>query len=377
MKFLILNTDYLEFLHWLYTQHPGLEDQPYGEQMRVRMESLFGVADFYSCNLCRLGHAAWDILVNNEYMQGVWAREHGLRLPKDWEWRLQLRRGIVPWIGRVRNQKSLYRILTAQIKHYKPDVLVNLDMYGMPISFLREVKKELRLLIGLAEPPVLLNKQNWGIYDFVLAPSEGMFDYFHGVGIKAELVRFGFEPRALSILSPGSQKTIPVSFIGSIGRHHSRRVELLEKLCTWIGDSVFVWAPSIDGLSPASSIRDRYQGTAWGSELYQTLSNSKVTLNCHIDVAGQFADNIRLFEATGMGTLLITDWKVNLHRMFESEKEVIVYRSSEECVELIKYYVEQDEEREVIARAGQQRTINEHTYYQRMQELVEIVRKYL
>ena len=27
MKFLILNTDYPEFLRWLYAQHPGLEKE--------------------------------------------------------------------------------------------------------------------------------------------------------------------------------------------------------------------------------------------------------------------------------------------------------------------------------------------------------------
>ena len=41
MRFLILNTDYPEFLRWLYAQHPGLENQSYEEQMRV--ESPFGV----------------------------------------------------------------------------------------------------------------------------------------------------------------------------------------------------------------------------------------------------------------------------------------------------------------------------------------------
>ena len=51
MKFLILNTDYPEFLHWLYAQHPRLEEQPYETQMQVELESFFGVADFYSDNL--------------------------------------------------------------------------------------------------------------------------------------------------------------------------------------------------------------------------------------------------------------------------------------------------------------------------------------
>ena len=84
-----------------------------------------------------------------------------------------------------------------------------------------------------------------------------------------------------------------------------------------------------------------------------------------------------LFEATGVGTLLITDWKANLHEMFEPGKEVVSYRSAEECAEVIQYYLEHDEEREAISRAGQQRTLRDHTYYRRMQELVHVVQKYL
>ena len=38
-KFLIIDTDYSDFLRWLYARHPRLEKQPYEEQMRVRSES--------------------------------------------------------------------------------------------------------------------------------------------------------------------------------------------------------------------------------------------------------------------------------------------------------------------------------------------------
>ncbi|MDP2895368.1 MAG: hypothetical protein Q8Q12_02265 [bacterium] len=48
MKFVILNTHYLHFPCWLYAQNAGLENAPYEEQMRVRAESIFGLADFHS-----------------------------------------------------------------------------------------------------------------------------------------------------------------------------------------------------------------------------------------------------------------------------------------------------------------------------------------
>jgi spore maturation protein CgeB len=110
--------------------------------------------------------------------------------------------------------------------------------------------------------------------------------------------------------------------------------------------------------------------------MYQVLRDSLLTLNHHGAIP-PYANNLRLFEATGVGTLLVTDWKANLHEMFEPGKEVIAYRSAEECAELVKYYLEHDEERQAIARAGQQRTLRDHTHYKRMQRLVEIIQKYL
>ena len=110
--------------------------------------------------------------------------------------------------------------------------------------------------------------------------------------------------------------------------------------------------------------------------MYQILRNSKITLNHHGDIA-PYANNARLYEATGVGTLLITDWKRNLHEMFEPDKEMVAYRSPEECIELVQYYLEHDDEREAIAHAGQERTLREHTYYRRMQELVDILERYI
>ena len=80
MRFLILDTDYPDFLAWLYTQHEGMELQPYAEQLRLRQESLYGVADFYARNLRKLGHEAYAIYPNNSYLQAAWVREHGVKV---------------------------------------------------------------------------------------------------------------------------------------------------------------------------------------------------------------------------------------------------------------------------------------------------------
>jgi hypothetical protein len=389
MRFLIINGSYDEFLQWFYVQHPGLERQPYEEQMRMRVRGLHGLADFYPSNLRKLGHQAWNIYANDAIMQTTWAKEHGIRPGRSWELRFRLRRGVVPWINIVHTQAWLYDILAAQIEHYKPDVLLNMQTGLISTTFLQEMKGHLRLLIGWGNPGVLTYEyyripykqglpQDWSVYDLILAPQEGMVDYFRGLGIKGELLRHAFEPRLLPMINVGSEKPMPVSFVGLLrGGGYKERRKLLETLCARMDNDIFIWASSLNGIPPESSIRKRHQGHAWGQDLYRISANSKVALNCHSELEEQFAGNKRLFDVTGLGTLLITDRAKDLHKIFELDKEVVTYRNIEECVELMQYYLEHDNEREVIAHAGQQRTLREHTYCHRMQELVDITRKYL
>jgi hypothetical protein len=394
MKFLIINTDYPEFLGWLYAQHPGLEQKSYDEQMRVRNESLFGTADFYSTNLRELGHEAWDIHANNEFMQKAWARECGLRvyqttpLQQTWRGALQKARGVAartplrhfgpqlhPLLRSLDDRQAwLYNILEAQIRHFKPDVLLNQDMSSIGSHFLREMKPYVMLLAGQHAATRLSDADDFSCYDLVISSFPPTIEQFRQKGIHAELNRMAFEPRILSYLKDEGEN-LDVTFIGSFFGVHSSRVALLEYVCSRF-PGTRIWGPGIEHVSSTSPIRGCYVGQAWGHQMFQLLRNSRITLNHHGDI-GPYANNMRLYEATGVGTLLITDWKANLQEMFEPGKEVVAYRTPDECAELIQYYLEHDEERKAIARAGQERTLREHTYYQRLQELVDIVRRYL
>jgi spore maturation protein CgeB len=82
---------------------------------------------------------------------------------------------------------------------------------------------------------------------------------------------------------------------------------------------------------------------------------------------------MRLYEATGVGTLLVTDRKDNLGDIFDVGKEVVAYGSREEAADLIHYYLAHPEEAEAIAKAGQMRTLRDHTYKKRMEELIPIL----
>jgi len=147
---------------------------------------------------------------------------------------------------------------------------------------------------------------------------------------------------------------------------------LLETVANELGDRFELWAPNLDAVAAGSPLRPRWCGTAWGRKMYEILRDSAVTVNEHGSIV-PFANNCRLYEATGVGTALVTDWKPNLADLFALGTEVAAYRSATECIELLGRYLDDRAGRDVLAGAGQQRTLRDHTYGARMEELVDLV----
>lgn len=371
MRFLILNCDYSAFLRHLHARHPGLEERSYADQMRVRADSLFGEADSLSRALRDLGHEAGSVYFNNEAMQRAWAREHGLRAsaPRQ-RWRFALRRGLVPWLRREGDDRWRGEVLAAQIEDFRPDVVLNQDLPGLPACFLRGCRPRVRLLVGQHAATPLPEGGDYGAYDLMLSSFPPTLDFFRSRGVPAELWRLGFDPLVLTRLAEG-EKRHDVTFVGSFQPVHAARRELIEFLCGRC-PQIGVWSPAAEELPAGSPIRDRRRGEAWGLDMYRVLRDSRITVNHHGSIP-PFANNYRLYEATGVGTLLLTDWKENLPEMFEPEREVATYRTPGECAGRIAHYLAHPEEREAVARAGQARTLRDHTFARRIRELLDLL----
>ena len=58
--------------------------------------------------------------------------------------------------------------------------------------------------------------------------------------------------------------------------------------------------------------------------MFRILASSRIVLNRHITDARQYANNMRLYEATGVGSLLVTDAKENLADLFRKALETVL-----------------------------------------------------
>jgi spore maturation protein CgeB len=372
MRILVIDSYYSAFLKSLYEQHLDLAQRPYDEQLRTLMDQCFGTGDFYSRNLIALGHESTEIVANCEPLQRAWAGEQGVKLQK---WALDKRAGMIPWLRSVQDNNWFYTVLAAQVKQYRPDVLYLQDINGISAAFLREVRPYVKLIAGQIACPIS-SDVDFREYDLVLSSLPHYVRRFRAQGLSSQLFRLGFESAVLEKLTRQSSPH-QVVHIGGYGPIHRERNELLESL-TDHGIPLICWGYGINHLSPSSSLHGCYQGEAWGLQMYNIRLNSRICVSKHVsEVADVYANIMTLYEATGVGTLLMIDQRDDLATLFEPGKEVIAYNSAAEAAELIEYYLTHEEERQAIAQAGQARTLREHTYRHRMEEFVGIVKRYL
>lgn len=86
-----------------------------------------------------------------------------------------------------------------------------------------------------------------------------------------------------------------------------------------------------------------------------------------------FALKMRDFDGPMSGSMYITHDNPDLYELYEVGREIITYKTPEECAEKIKYYIANDNEREKIARAGRLRAEKEHTWEKRFQKVFSIL----
>lgn len=373
MRIIIVDTYYARFLAAHYASHEGLGLKKYNEQMDSLLDAAFGTSDFYSRHLKALGWDAHDLIVNSTHLQAAWAKEHGV-MHHGLTFNLPHKLFKLPVLGRwLASLPGLLDVAIAQIRAYKPDVLYCQDLSFFPGDVLQSLKNDVGLIVGQIACPLPGESFLKG-FDLILTSFPHFVKRIRGLGIQSEYFRIGFDTRVLDLLGQ-VHKDVPVSFVGGISRNHNKAVPLLEYLARETPIEFFGYGA--DSLSSNSPIRKKHHGEVWGLDMYRALARSRITLNRHINVAENFANNMRLYEATGVGTLLVTDMKDNLGDLFEIGKEVVAYSTPEEAAEKIKYYLDHPDEADAIAQAGQARTLAEHTYERRMKELDPILRHYL
>ena len=101
------------------------------------------------------------------------------------------------------------------------------------------------------------------------------------------------------------------------------------------------------------------------------FKSGKINLNGSMRAA-KSAIPMRALDILGCGGFLLSAAQPELEEYFDEGKEVILYRSEEEAVDLAGYYLSHDDERKKIALAGYERVKKDFRYEDRFRKMFEI-----
>jgi spore maturation protein CgeB len=107
-------------------------------------------------------------------------------------------------------------------------------------------------------------------------------------------------------------------------------------------------------------------------QLVRPYRNAKIGINIHLTLG---PCNMRLYELPANGVMQICDCADGLEQVFEMGREVIAYRSIEEAIEKIEYYLAHEDERIEIAVNGFRRVMKDYTRLKTFARTVTKVRE--
>jgi len=112
-------------------------------------------------------------------------------------------------------------------------------------------------------------------------------------------------------------------------------------------------------------MKARYRCPGWVSpvtlqERVALYQRSCIGFNVHWNEHG--LGNQRLYHLPANGVMQISDCADSLFRVFEPDREVVGYRSVDDLIDKLKHFLENEAEREAIARAGYRRTMRDYGF---------------
>ena len=181
------------------------------------------------------------------------------------------------------------------------------------------------------------------------------------------------------------KKSLPKIYeVSFVGMYHPYRKWIIDRLRkTGIEVKVFGWGWGKNSFVPYEELINIFNQ----SKINLNLSNSAtpdikymfsslrafrnvLSLFKKGDVKNREQIKGRHFEICGCGGFQLSYYVEGLEHCYEIGKEIVVFMDIDDLVEKVRYYLKHRDETDEIALAGYRRTLKEHTYENRIKEII-------
>jgi len=283
-------------------------------------------------------------------------------------------------LGEDRVFLSDYHACLEDLRRHACNVVVCLDgqeLHRRIVSRLRE--RCPRMVLWLTEDPYEqgTNRRNLDLFDLIFSNDRGSIRRYDSPRVH-HLPLAASEPYHYREVVEAEREFLYDVFFAGVA--WPNRVRLFEQIqgqlrglrCKFIlPHNEFVPKPDLD--LPDFEMNYRLSNL----DLATVQNRSKIVLYLHRVFSASGVDHPsttpgpRLFEAAMAGGFqLVEDTLPEVSDYFARDRELAYFKTSDECVSLIRHFLDHPERRVRIARAAQQRTRSEHLYRHRVAALL-------
>lgn len=260
-------------------------------------------------------------------------------------------------------EKKIYKIVVG----YKPDILYVNKGETLSNNLIRRIKKRGVLTVNLF--PEYLNY--WDLaeriskaYDYFIVFDYPLLRKLKKIGRKNVFyLPFGakIEPWQTT------PKKYDLSFVGS---YRPSREKYLSNFTEF---DLNIWG---DPRWAKSSLKQFTRGGRITlKQMKEVIRQSKVNLNIYFEGYNLNGAALRIFEVTGTGGFLLSEYRDVLSELFKIDKEITTGRSIKELKRKISFYLTNTQKREKIALAGYNRAKRDHRWEKRLKEMFALIVK--
>ena len=374
VKFLRISSIYPGFIKKINKKI--MNNDTYEKILDLVFNERYSVSNNISEELTKKDYVCTELIYNFKILQNKWLKQYGNKNLKD-------------------------EVIFQQINFYNPDVLFIGDINLLDKKFINKIKKitKIKLILCFHCAPIskkIYNNLNYA--DAIITCTKGYKDKISNKLIKDTfLMQHAFKVN--ENLDFTKKRDIDVSFLGSLflnNKLHLTRVEIIYKLIKnfknsyvainfaryFLADLILLILDSVIKFTFIKNIKMFYKiiyiflfskKPLFGKDMLNIIKKSKILINKHIEDT-EYAGNMRLFEATGSGSMLITDYKKDLENLFVVDEEIIVFNNNDELFDQINYYLKNEEIRLKIAKNGYKKTFDVHNYHNRVKKLDKFIK---
>lgn len=270
------------------------------------------------------------------------------------------------------------------IKETGPDFILH-GKDELPAGTFQELRRHAKIIQWYPDPVI----PGWlpayvETADFFFTMSEGLVPEFRKINPHSFWLSQAFDPSFFKVhdITENDKRTFgsDITFVGNLGskpQYLPRRKYLMRVLKE--GFHLKWWGPRLPRKISTLPLLMGKLGRSYGGRLVWGEDHAKISQLSKIYLGFDSKPQIRksmserMYIAAGCGAFYMCEHVDGIEEVMEPDREIVTFRTEDEMVEKIRYYLDHEAERKKIAEAGKERVLRDHTYEVRVRQMFEII----